>query len=93
MVTPHTRVRRLSKSAFYLLLTSIQVFIVCEVMYGQASELTAQVQKLQQAVGPVQTGAKSYEQKIIFNEPTVLRYSFDETDQEYLEKIVQLVQV
>src|SRR5687767_5280727 len=49
--------------------------------FGQASDLKASSAKLQELVGPVQTGSKRYEQTITFQEPAVIRYAYVETDQ------------
>jgi hypothetical protein len=49
--------------------------------FGQASDLKASSVKLQELVGPVQSGSKRYEQTITFQEPAVIRYGYVETDQ------------
>lgn len=49
--------------------------------YGQGAELKAQANALTNAVTAVQSGSKTYEQKIVFQEPAVIRYSYDEVDQ------------
>lgn len=49
--------------------------------FGQASGLKELVTKLEQTVGPVQTASKNYEQKITYQEPAGIRYSYDEKDQ------------
>lgn len=47
---------------------------------AQVGELKTQASALEQAVGAAQSGSKSYEQKISFTEPALIRYSYDETD-------------
>lgn len=49
--------------------------------FAQQSELRSQASALESAVGAAQSGSKSYEQKISFTEPALIRYSYDETDQ------------
>jgi hypothetical protein len=49
--------------------------------YGQAGELKTQVTALVDAVTAVQSGSKTFEQKISFQDPAVIRYSYDEIDQ------------
>lgn len=49
--------------------------------FGQASELKTQATALENAVAAVESGSKKYEQKITFQEPALIRYSYHETDQ------------
>jgi hypothetical protein len=48
---------------------------------AQVAELQGQVSALGQMLQQVQSGSKSYDQKIVFVEPAAVRYSYDETDQ------------
>lgn len=49
--------------------------------YGQAAELKTQAAALANSVTAVQSGSKTFEQKIAFQDPAVIRYSYDEIDQ------------
>src|SRR5688500_13140748 len=50
-------------------------------LHAQVNELNTQGTALQNAVATVQSGSKTYEQKVSFEEPAVIRYSYDEIDQ------------
>jgi hypothetical protein len=50
-------------------------------IHSQAQDLKGSVTKLQQLVVPVQTASKTYEPKVEFLQPAVVRYSYDEIDQ------------
>lgn len=47
---------------------------------AQTGELKTEAAALEKAVGAAQSGSKTYEQKITFTEPAIIRYSYDETD-------------
>lgn len=49
--------------------------------YSQNAELSTLISKLQASVVPVEAAAKTYTPKIVFSEPAVVRYSYDEVDQ------------
>ena len=59
----------------------IFVCVSCIHAFAQTAELTALTNKLKQSVVAVQSATKSYEPKIDFVEPAVIRYSYIETDQ------------
>ena len=73
----------------------ISLFFLCllytSLSTAQTAELRSQVSALEKAVVPVQSGSRNYDQKISFTEPAVLRYSYDETDQKFLEEIISLI--
>lgn len=48
---------------------------------AQVAELKAQISTLGETIAQVQSGSKSYDQKVVFVEPATVRYSYDETDQ------------
>ena len=63
------------------LLTCLVLLLGSIHSYGQSAELKSQTTALANAVTAVQSGSKTYEQKIDFQEPAVIRYSYDEIDQ------------
>src|SRR5688500_3738176 len=72
---------RPSKSLVPYLLACLAFFAINLRSHGQGAELKAQASALTNAVAAVQSGSKTYEQKIAFQEPAVVRYSYDEIDQ------------
>ena len=64
-------------------LMMVVFFIVAKPMgaSGQVAELKAQGAALENAVLAVASGSRKYEQKITFQEPALIRYSYHETDQ------------
>lgn len=59
---------------FWICIASLSVL-------GQANELKTLGGELQNKVVAVQSGSKTYEQKATFQEPALIRYSYDEIDQ------------
>ena len=62
------------------LLAIVLVLFLRPFACAQMGELKTEAAALEKAVGPAQSGSKSFEQKITFTEPAVIRYSYDETD-------------
>lgn len=65
---------------FRCLITILLVLILRPLASAQMGELKTEAAALEKAVGPAQSGSKTFEQKITFTEPAVIRYSYDETD-------------
>ena len=64
-----------------MVLAIVVMMFATALAHGQLAELKAQASALEQAVGAAQSGSKTYEQRISFTEPALIRYSYDETDQ------------
>jgi hypothetical protein len=65
----------------HLALTALAMVLFETSTRAQANDLKAQGSALQNAVVAVQSGSKTYEQKTSFQEPAVIRHSYDEIDQ------------
>lgn len=78
---PTSKTFPLKRCLPYALFTCLAIFLLHLESAGQAAELTTQATALQNSVVAVETGSKNYEQKIAFQEPAVIRYSYDEIDQ------------
>ncbi|HEY9486681.1 MAG TPA: hypothetical protein VIQ51_00035 [Chryseosolibacter sp.] len=64
---------------------TVLILAIIMMMQGQSSaqmaELKSQADALTNAIQAVQSGSKNYEQKITFEEPALIRYTYEETDQ------------
>ena len=68
--------RRVSIAALAFLILAIPTQSL-----AQSADLKAQGTALENAVVAVESGSRKYEQKIVFQEPALIRYSYQETDQ------------
>ena len=65
----------------YVLMIVFLVIVLLSPAQAQVSELKTQGTALENAVAAVQSGSKTYEQKVSFQEPALIRFSYDEIDQ------------
>jgi hypothetical protein len=66
----------------FLCCLMVAAFLVCHFpVHAQVNELKTQGTALEKSVVAVQSGSKTYEQKVSFQEPALIRYTYDEIDQ------------
>lgn len=72
---------RIQKLLFYLGLTVAAILFSEGSSLGQGDVLKTQMAALESQIASVQSGSRQYEQKLTFQEPALVRYSYDEIDQ------------